>query len=32
MKMFFTAIMVDIDGNNNKLLYASAGHPDQFWL
>ena len=30
MKMFLTAIMVDIDGGNNKLLYASAGHPDQF--
>ncbi|MCP4130375.1 MAG: serine/threonine-protein phosphatase [bacterium] len=32
LNVFFTNIVVDIDLNNNRLIYASAGHADQFLI
>ncbi len=32
MKVYFSAVVVDLDLVQNKLTYCSAGHPDQFLI
>jgi len=32
LNMFFTGIIIDINTKENKIIYASAGNPDQFLL
>lgn len=32
LSFFFTCIVMDIDINNKKIVYASAGHPNQFYI
>jgi len=32
LKMFFTGIIVDIDTKSGKLIYSSAGHPEQYLI
>lgn len=32
LRTFFTGIIVDVDGENNQLTFASAGHHEQFFI
>jgi len=32
LTVFFSCFIVDIDLNNNKIIYSSAGHPDQVFI
>ncbi|MCB1179278.1 MAG: serine/threonine-protein phosphatase [Leptospiraceae bacterium] len=32
IKVYFSAVVLDLDLLNNKLTYSSAGHPDQFLI
>ncbi len=32
LNVFFTCVIIDIDIENEKIIYASAGHPDQYLI